>query len=226
MPVQASSLPSVRICEATPTTRPPRSSTGPPELPWLIAASVWITPGRREVGGGRVDLAVQRRDDADRERLLLLLAERRADHGQRIADLEVARLAERCSTVSGCAGRVDLQHRDVVEQVVADQLRGQRVAVLEVHEEVAPGLHLGARVGTVVGRVGDDVRVREHVAVRRDDEAGAVHVLAADDGADRDDARRRRAGRSPARRTRRSRPARRADVTAGAAPVGAGPRTP
>ena len=45
MPVQALSLPSVRICAATPTTRPPRSSTGPPELPWLIAASVWITPG-------------------------------------------------------------------------------------------------------------------------------------------------------------------------------------
>ena len=28
----------------TPTTLPSRSSSGPPELPWLIAASVWIDP--------------------------------------------------------------------------------------------------------------------------------------------------------------------------------------
>ena len=33
---------SLSICELTPTTRPLRSSSGPPELPWLIAASVWI----------------------------------------------------------------------------------------------------------------------------------------------------------------------------------------
>ena len=26
----------------TPITRPPASISGPPELPWLIAASVWI----------------------------------------------------------------------------------------------------------------------------------------------------------------------------------------
>ena len=35
---------SLSICELTPTTRPSRSSSGPPELPWLIAASVWIAP--------------------------------------------------------------------------------------------------------------------------------------------------------------------------------------
>ena len=32
------------ICEFTPITRPPESSSGPPELPGLSAASVWITP--------------------------------------------------------------------------------------------------------------------------------------------------------------------------------------
>ena len=32
----------VEICEVTPITRPCESISGPPELPWLIAASVWI----------------------------------------------------------------------------------------------------------------------------------------------------------------------------------------
>ena len=32
------------ICELMPTTRPLASSSGPPELPRLIAASVWIAP--------------------------------------------------------------------------------------------------------------------------------------------------------------------------------------
>ena len=33
----------VAICELMPTTRPSMSSSGPPELPWFTAASVWIT---------------------------------------------------------------------------------------------------------------------------------------------------------------------------------------
>src|SRR5439155_24723993 len=32
------------ICALTPITSPAESSSGPPELPWLIAASVWIAP--------------------------------------------------------------------------------------------------------------------------------------------------------------------------------------
>jgi len=35
--------PSVAICEFTPMTRPLVSSSGPPELPGLIGASVWMT---------------------------------------------------------------------------------------------------------------------------------------------------------------------------------------
>jgi hypothetical protein len=35
---------SLSICAVTPMTRPPRSSSGPPEFPWLMAASVWIAP--------------------------------------------------------------------------------------------------------------------------------------------------------------------------------------
>ena len=41
-PTPALSPESLSICELTPITLPVRSSSGPPELPWLIAASVWI----------------------------------------------------------------------------------------------------------------------------------------------------------------------------------------
>jgi hypothetical protein len=43
MPTLASPLPPVAICELMPTTFPCPSISGPPELPGLIAASVWIT---------------------------------------------------------------------------------------------------------------------------------------------------------------------------------------
>ena len=33
------------IWELMPSTRPRASTSGPPELPWLMAASVWIAPG-------------------------------------------------------------------------------------------------------------------------------------------------------------------------------------
>ena len=36
----------LRICALIPITRPRPSSSGPPELPWLIAASVWIASVR------------------------------------------------------------------------------------------------------------------------------------------------------------------------------------
>ncbi len=42
LPASWSSSDSDLITELTPTTRPPPSTSGPPELPWLTAASVWI----------------------------------------------------------------------------------------------------------------------------------------------------------------------------------------
>src|SRR5256885_8572526 len=42
MPTEPLLLPPVAICELIPTTRPCWSSSGPPELPGLMAASVWI----------------------------------------------------------------------------------------------------------------------------------------------------------------------------------------
>src|SRR6185369_6592004 len=43
MPTLPEDMPLVAICELTPMTLPPSSSSGPPELPGLIAASVWMT---------------------------------------------------------------------------------------------------------------------------------------------------------------------------------------
>ena len=36
---------SLSIWLLTPMIRPRRSKSGPPELPWLMAASVWMVPG-------------------------------------------------------------------------------------------------------------------------------------------------------------------------------------
>ena len=42
---------SLSICELTPITSPSMSSSGPPELPWLIAASVWIASSIEKLFG-------------------------------------------------------------------------------------------------------------------------------------------------------------------------------
>ena len=42
LPASLSVAPTDRITELTPTTLPLASTSGPPELPWLTAASVWI----------------------------------------------------------------------------------------------------------------------------------------------------------------------------------------
>ena len=42
---------SLSICELTPITSPFMSSSGPPELPWLIAASVWIASSIEKLFG-------------------------------------------------------------------------------------------------------------------------------------------------------------------------------
>ena len=51
MPTLPPPLPPVSICELIPITRPVASSSGPPELPGLIAASVWMTPSISKPSG-------------------------------------------------------------------------------------------------------------------------------------------------------------------------------
>ena len=63
MPTLPLPLPPVSIWELIPITSPSASISGPPELPGLIAASVWITL-EIEKPFGRLDLALQGGDDA------------------------------------------------------------------------------------------------------------------------------------------------------------------
>ena len=86
--------------------------------------------------GHRVDRALGRRDDADAQRALL--AERAADRSDRLADDHGARVAER-HRAHRDDRRVDLEKPDVVEEVPADDLRGNALAVpeLDVHRATA-----------------------------------------------------------------------------------------
>ena len=91
MPTLPREAPPVAICELTPITRPSSSSSGPPELPGLIGASVWMTEsiekplgawisrpsaGDDALGGGAVE------------------AERVADRDREVADAHAARVGE------------------------------------------------------------------------------------------------------------------------------------
>ena len=99
----------VAICVLTPITWPAAFRSGPPELPRLMGASVWIT---RSIGDSRrrLDRALQRADDARRDRALE--PERVADRDHRVADLDVLGVAELDRGERACVG-VDLEQRDV-----------------------------------------------------------------------------------------------------------------
>ena len=76
---------SLRIWAVIPIARPRASSSGPPEEPWPIGASVWIASISWNSGAVRAAIERRtRRDDPDRERVGV--PERAADGGHRLAD--------------------------------------------------------------------------------------------------------------------------------------------
>ena len=77
---------SLSIWALTPITLPSRSSSGPPEFPWLIAASVWIGAVDR-VAVRRLHRAAERADDAGRD--AVLEPERAADRDDDVADRDL-----------------------------------------------------------------------------------------------------------------------------------------
>ena len=88
-------------------------------------------------------------------------------------------------------GRIDLDQPDIVVDIPADHLRAHAIAVLELDEQLIGGRNLAV----ALSRVRDHVRVREDVALRRDDESGSLRLLsrlaiAAVDREDRHDPRR------------------------------------
>ena len=146
------------------------SSSGPPELPWLIARVGLDRAGDLEAGQ-RLDRAVQRRDDADLQRLLL--AERAADRGDRRADAR-----RRASSPSGSGRSVRPAGSTFSSATSAlgskpTTSRRHLVAVGEPHVDVR------APCGCRPLAAGDDVRVGDDLAVARDDEARAQAGLLA-----------------------------------------------
>ena len=156
-PMFPSARPFVKIIVLMPMTSPRRLSSGPPELPGLIAASVWsISFVRPSVVNG----ALRRADHADRHRPALV--ERVADRHHPVAGGHLRRVAElgfrqRMVRLFG-----QLNQRAVGQRVLADQLGGIGLIVVLAEER-----HFD------LGRVLDDVIVREDQAVLADDEPGA-----------------------------------------------------
>ena len=104
---------------------------GPPELPGLMAASVWIRFCRFSVdvpAPPAVHRSAQGRDDALGDRRCAGgQAERVADGHDGVADDRLLRIAE---GHGGEARRVvDLEQRDVLRLVVADERRGQALGL-------------------------------------------------------------------------------------------------
>ena len=130
------------------------------------------------------------RDDADGQRVLV--AKRAADRGDGFADDDSGRITE-WDGRQPMTTWIDLDQPDVVVDVPAHDRRRNAVAVAELDEEVGRRLD---RAGADLAGVRDHMRVREDVALRRDDEARSLRPFhgvrrgIAEEGEDRDDPRR------------------------------------
>ena len=168
-PARRSRRPSRRPVEVwiwalMPSTRPRPSSSGPPELPWLIAASVWIAPVVSKPVSDWIERS-ERGDDADRERLLL--AERAADGGHRRADVQVRRSSRAAAgAASGRRGRSSAARRRRTGRSPTICAGTWLPSAKRTKTSVA--LLMSAPVAAR-----DDVRVGGDLAVAGDDEARA-----------------------------------------------------
>ena len=104
-----------------PTSSPRALISAPPELPGLMAASVWMKSSYERAP---FEAAAGRADDAERDGLIE--SERIADREHPLGDLELRRISPRQHRQ---VLRVDLQHRDVGRFVDADDLRLQLALV-------------------------------------------------------------------------------------------------
>ena len=108
-----------------PTTSPRVLISGPPELPGLMAASVWIIWTEVPAHALERDVAPHVGHDADRH-AVVAEAERVADGHHPLADLELVGVAERQRRERGA--RLDLDQGDVGARVLADDLRLEALA--------------------------------------------------------------------------------------------------
>ena len=112
-----------RIWALIPITRPRASKSGPPELPWLIGASVWIASTRSYfVVSDGIERRIAETTPTESESVF--------PNGLPIAATGWP-TTTRLESPSGTGSqrmllRVDPEHADIVEQVVADDLAGTR----------------------------------------------------------------------------------------------------
>ena len=158
MPTLPCELPAVAICELTPITRPVSSSSGPPELPGLIGASVWMTSSIEKPLGAWIERPMPE--------TMPSVAVRSRPNGLPMAiavspTCDLARVGElqRLGVARGAAG-VDLHDGEVA----------RRVGALDLAVDAAP---VGAELDHDAVGVADDVRVGHERAVAVDEEAGA-----------------------------------------------------
>ena len=138
-----------KIAVLMPTTRPAMSTSAPPELPGLMAASVWMNTCAAERG----DLgARQRRDDAAGHGLPD--AERIADRQHQVADLQRVGVLE-LEIGEAPVAAFHPQHGDVGVLVLQDDLGVELAPVGERDADLGRAAHL------------DDVVVGDDDAVRR-----------------------------------------------------------
>ena len=170
-----------------PITRPSPSNSGPPELPRLIGASIWIAfeTAKPPWVSESIDRPVAETTPTESEVCLpnglpIAATGSPTDHRRRVAERHGVELV--------VVGR-DADHADVAEEIPADDLRRDALAVGELDVHGARALDVRPRLGGVRDHVG----VREDHAVLVDDEPRSLRLAVdAQVGVDRHDAGRAR----------------------------------
>ena len=141
-----------------PTTSPRASTSGPPELPGLMAASVWMnSPGLLRFGGVRIR-PIHRAHDSARYREAKSVGIAEGQHS--LTGPDFLRVAP------GSAGQIrgaHLQDSKVGQRIGANQFRFHYAAIAGGHADVDRSI--------------DHVVVGDDVSVRRDHHAAAHAVL-------------------------------------------------
>ena len=133
----------------TPITSPAMLTSGPPELPGLIAASVWM---KSKPGAATSQRGAFPAHDAEGDRLLE--PEGMAQRQHQLADAEAVRIPE---VGDRQARRLDLDQGQVHPVVLADEASFEAAAVGELHLDALGIAH--------------DVGIRHQIAVLPDEEA-------------------------------------------------------
>ena len=159
----------LRIAVLMPITAPVESTSGPPELPGLIAASVWMA----SITASASDSPASSRTGRSSALTMPWVTVPARPSGEPMAITASPTASPADDPIAATTGfaHVDLDDGEVGLRVAADDPRGGAGAVGEDRVQPAAGAGRGG---------GDDVVVGQHVAVALDDDPGARARLLAD----------------------------------------------